>query len=355
MKSKFFINTALALVISSCTFGSLIPVYSQTVQPINVNNIVSDVSDGVVKVYVTKSNDNDQFTPLFKNFFINKQDAPPPPISVGSGFIIKQDGIVITNNHVIEDKDIFYIILKDTTILKATLIGKDPKLDIAVLKIQSDREFKTVKLGNSDTVQVGDSVIAIGNPFNLDQTVTTGIVSALHRDISGPLDDFIQTSAPINHGNSGGPLFNSNGEVIGINTSIFSENGGGNVGVGFSNPTNNFLPTVEQILYLHEIRRGHLGILVQSIDEIIKDGLNLVNSNGAIITFVDDNSPASDAGLQIGDVIITIDGNTIKSNRDLSRLIASYSAEKQVIFTIIRDGKQLDKSINIKILSQKIT
>ena len=267
--------------------------------------------------------------------------------SLGSGFIVDASGIVVTNNHVIEGANEITVILTDGRKLKAELLGKDAKVDVAVLKVTSDKPLKAVPFGDSEKMRVGDPVMAVGNPFGLGGTVTSGIVSARNRNIdSGPYDDYIQTDAAINKGNSGGPLFDMDGEVIGINTAILSPSGG-SIGIGFATPADTVLPIIDQLREFHEARRGWLGVRVQPVDDQIADSLKLGTSHGALVAGVDDNGPAKPAGLQAGDVIVTFGGREVKTSRDLPRLVAATPVGKAVPVGIIRDGKPQDIQVTL--------
>ena len=267
--------------------------------------------------------------------------------SLGSGFVIDPSGIVITNNHVVGDANDIVVIFTDGRKLKAKVVGKDSKVDVAVLKVESDKPLKTVKFGDSDKMRVGDGVMAVGNPFGLGETVTAGIISARNRNIdSGPYDDFLQTDASINKGNSGGPLFNMQGEVIGINTAILSPSGG-SIGIGFATPSATVMPVIAQLQQFHETRRGWLGVRIQPVDDTIADSLGLGSARGALVAGVDDKGPAKPAGLKAGDVIVKFDGKDIKESRDLPRLVASMPVGKSVDVVVIRDGKEVTKSVTL--------
>ena len=267
--------------------------------------------------------------------------------SLGSGFIIDPSGIVITNNHVIEGANDVTVILTDGTKLKAEILGKDTKIDVAVLKVKSDRPLKAVRFGDSDKMRVGDPVMAVGNPFGLGGTVTAGIVSARNRNIeSGPYDNYIQTDASINKGNSGGPLFDMAGEVIGINTAILSPSGG-SIGIGFATPANTVLPIIDQLRQFHEVRRGWLGVRIQNVDEGIAESLGLGAPRGALVAGIDDKGPAKPAGLKAGDVIVKFDGKEVKESRDLPKIVASTPVGKEVQVGIVRDGKDQDLTVKL--------
>ena len=272
---------------------------------------------------------------------------------MGSGFITDASGIVVTNNHVIENADEITVILADETEFKAEIVGRDPKTDIAVLRISpKEKELVSVAFGNSDNLRVGDWVMAIGNPFGLGGTVTAGIVSARGRDIgSGPYDDFIQTDASINRGNSGGPLFDLEGNVIGINTAIFSQSGG-SVGIGFAIASNLAKDTVDQLVKYGRTRRGWLGVFIQEITEDIADSLGLDDVAGALVSAVTPGGPAEKAGLEPGDTIISFDDKKIDSVKDLPRIVAETPVDKKVSVNIIREGKKMSIDVTLGELEQ---
>ncbi|MDI3468495.1 MAG: HtrA protease/chaperone protein [Pseudolabrys sp.] len=285
---------------------------------------------------------------LLKN---RKGQSGEPPTrrvnSLGSGFIIDPAGFVVTNNHVIADADEVTVILNDGTNLKATIVGRDKKADLALLKVQSDKPLKAVKFGDSDKLRLGEWVIAIGNPFSLGGTVTAGIVSARNRDInSGPYDNYIQTDAAINRGNSGGPLFNLNGEVIGVNTAIISPSGG-SIGIGFAVPSKTVVGVINQLRQFGEVRRGWLGVRIQPVTPEIADSLNITPARGALVAGLDDKGPAKSAGIEPGDVIVKFDSKDVKEMRDLPRIVADTPVGKDVDVVVIRGGKEQTKTVKI--------
>jgi serine protease Do len=288
------------------------------------------------------------FEEFFDDFFKNRHGGPGGPKggdlqphktnSLGSGFIVDTSGIVVTNNHVIADADEISIIMNDGTKFKAELVGVDKKTDLAVLKFKPTKPLVAVKFGDSDKLRLGEWVIAIGNPFSLGGTVTAGIVSARNRDInSGPYDSYIQTDAAINRGNSGGPLFNLDGEVIGVNTLIISPSGG-SIGIGFAVPSKTVAGVVDQLRQFGELRRGWLGVRIQQVTDEIAESLNIKPPRGALIAGVEDKGPAKPAGIEAGDVIVTFDGKDIKESKDLSRVVADTAVGKEVDVVIIRKG-----------------
>ncbi len=301
-------------------------------------------------------NNDPQLDELFKDFFNrrgrqgdnqNREHAPRRVNSLGSGFVIDSSGFVVTNNHVIAEADEITVIFNDGSRLKAELIGKDQKTDIALLRVKPDKPLKAVKFGDSEKLRLGEWVVAIGNPFSLGGTVTAGIVSARNRDIqSGPYDNYIQTDAAINRGNSGGPLFNLDGEVVGINTAIISPSGG-SIGIGFSVPSKTAMPVIDQLKQFGETRRGWLGVRIQQVTDEIAESLNVKPPRGALVAGVDDKGPAKPAGIEPGDVIIKFDGKDIKEMRDLPRVVADAPVGKDVPVVIIRKGKEETRTVKL--------
>ncbi|HEY7231968.1 MAG TPA: Do family serine endopeptidase, partial [Pseudolabrys sp.] len=251
------------------------------------------------------------------------------------------------NNHVISEADEVNVILNDGTTLKAEVVGRDQKTDLALLKVNPTKPLKAVKFGDSDKLRLGEWVIAIGNPFSLGGTVTAGIVSARNRDIqSGPYDNYIQTDASINRGNSGGPLFNLNGEVIGVNTAIISPSGG-SIGIGFAVPSKTVVPVVDQLREFKEVRRGWLGVRIQQVSDEIAESLSVKPARGALVAGVDDKGPAKPAGIEPGDVIVRFDGKDVKEMRDLPKIVADTPVGKDVEVVVIRKGKEEKKSVKL--------
>jgi serine protease Do len=289
------------------------------------------------------------FEEFFDDFFKNHRGPggskggdlqPHKTNSLGSGFIVDTSGIVVTNNHVIADADEINIIMNDGSKFKAELVGVDKKTDLAVLKFKPSKPLTAVKFGDSDKLRLGEWVIAIGNPFSLGGTVTAGIVSARNRDISsGPYDNYIQTDAAINRGNSGGPLFNLDGEVIGVNTLIISPSGG-SIGIGFAVPSKTVAGVVDQLRQFGELRRGWLGVRIQQVTDEIAESLNIKPARGALIAGVEDKGPAKPAGIEPGDVVIKFDGKDIKEPKDLSRVVADTAVGKEVDVVVIRKGAE---------------
>ncbi len=301
------------------------------------------------------------FEEFFDDFFKNRRGPggnskggdrgtdlqPRKTNSLGSGFIVDTSGIVVTNNHVIADADEINVIMNDGTKIKAELIGVDKKTDLAVLKFKPVKPLVAVKFGDSDKLRLGEWVIAIGNPFSLGGTVTAGIVSARNRDInSGPYDSYIQTDAAINRGNSGGPLFNLDGEVIGVNTLIISPSGG-SIGIGFAVPSKTVVGVVDQLRQFGELRRGWLGVRIQQVTDEIAESLNIKPARGALIAGVEDKGPAKPAGIEPGDVVVKFDGKDIKEPKDLSRVVADTAVGKEVDVVIIRKGAEQTRKVTL--------
>ncbi len=282
------------------------------------------------------------FEDFFKEFFDRNQreGAPRRASSLGSGFIIDKTGFIVTNNHVIAEADEITVILHDDSRHEATVIGRDPKTDLALLKIETASELPYVDWGDSTSARVGDWVVAIGNPFGLGGTVTAGIISARQRDINqGPYDSFIQTDASINRGNSGGPMFNMDGRVIGVNTAIFSPTGG-SVGVGFSIPASIAERVVNQLREFGRTKRGWLGVRIQTVTDEIAESLGLDEPSGALVADVTKDGPAQQGQIEAGDVILEFDGKAVEEMRDLPRIVAETEIGKPVEVDVWRKGKR---------------
>lgn len=347
----------IALLLATAVWLVLSGLSANARGPEAIADLTSEVMDAVVNISASeirsvprRSNfptpiPGTPFSDLFEEYRKNRNDKAPKrnmqrSESAGSGFVIDQSGIIVTNNHVIGEANDITVIFSDGVKRKAEIVGRDDKLDLAVLRVKADKPLKAVKFGASDHLRIGDWVVAIGNPFGLGGTVTAGIISAQSRDISqGPYDDYIQTDAAINRGNSGGPLFNMKGEVIGINTAILSPTGG-SVGIGFAVPAELAAPTIEQLRINGETRRGWLGVRIQPVDEDTADALGLSQAEGALIASIDEKGPASSADLKIGDVIIRINGKAVKEPRDLSRTVAVMAVGAKANVGLIRKGKE---------------
>ena len=283
----------------------------------------------------------------FNEFFGRDEDGFQRQGSLGSGFVISPDGIIITNNHVIENADEIEINFSDGRVLEATLIGRDRDTDLAVLKVNSRTPLPYVDLADSDRAEVGDWVIAIGNPFGFGGSVSAGIISARNRDLnSGRSDDFIQTDAAINRGNSGGPLFNLGGEVVGVNTAIISPTGG-SVGIGFSVPANLVKRISKQLIEHGKVRRSWLGVNVQDADAALVKAYKAKGKGGVIVTRITNDGPADRAKLEVGDLVLSFDGKAVASVREMTRLISDAPIGKTVALSIIRDGKARNVSVTL--------
>ncbi len=338
--------------------------------PESFADLVDDVSPAVVYISTTatvETNGNPfhgmpQGTPfddLFRDFFGQRdgegETRKRKVQGLGSGFVISPEGIIVTNNHVIEEADEIQVKFPDGTELEAELIGRDPKTDIAVLKVESDKALPYVNWGDSDHARVGDWVVAIGNPLGLGGSVTAGIISARNRDINaGPYDDFIQTDAPINKGNSGGPLFTMDGRVIGVNTAIFSTNGSGSIGIGFAVPAKIAKQTVAQLLQYGETRRGWLGVRIQTVTDDLAEGFGMDRARGALVAGVTEDGPAEQGGIEEGDVIIAFDGKDIDEMRQLPKIVADTPIGKKVDVVVWRDGKKKTLTVKVDRLDEKV-
>ncbi|MBC6439207.1 MAG: DegQ family serine endoprotease [Rhodospirillales bacterium] len=288
------------------------------------------------------------FEEFFQEFFDRHGYGIPQdslPVSLGSGFIIGSEGYVVTNVHVIEEADRIFVRLNDAAEYEATVVGTDPKTDIALLKVEADVPLPYVSFGDSDAVRIGDWALAIGNPFGFGNSVTAGIISARQRDInSGPYDEFLQTDAPINRGNSGGPLFSMDGNVIGVNTAIYSPSGG-SVGIGFAVPSSIVERVVDQLLEFGRTKRGWLGVRIQSITPDIAEAFGLPNSEGALVASLTPDGPAENAGLEAGDVITNFNGTPITEMRELPRAVAETDVGREVEVIAIRNGEEMTFSV----------
>ena len=325
--------------------------------PGSFSEIIDRVGPAVVSIRVTGngpqgSGQMSDIPEPFKRFFgdnfgfrfgARKPGTPqraPRIQGMGSGFFIDAEGHVVTNNHVVGDAKKIEVMMKDGEIYEAELVGKDPKTDLALLKVKSDKKFPFVRFGTSANAKVGDWVIALGSPFGLGHTATTGIVSARGRDIgAGPYDDFLQIDAPINKGNSGGPTFNVRGEVIGVNTAIISPTGV-SAGIGFAVPSDMAKSVIAQLREKGAVSRGWLGVNIQQVTKDLAAGLGLEKPEGALVSNVTDNSPAAKAGLQAGDVIVAVNGERIEKMRELPRRVAKLVADQTAAFGIVRGGNE---------------
>ena len=372
MRLRLLRATALAALLALPLSPALAPGAMARGAPESFADLAADLQPAVVNISSTQAAQQrsdrsgpevPQFPPgspfeqFFRDFLDRNRPGQPPQgrrngpegapgsgraTSLGSGFIIDPAGYIVTNNHVIDGADEITVTMTDNTSLKAKLVGKDERVDLALLKVEADHPLKAVPFGDSDTARVGDWVLAIGNPFGLGGSVTAGIVSARGRDIrQGPYDDFIQTDAAINRGNSGGPLFNMAGEVIGINTAIYSPSGGGSVGIGFSVPANLAKTVVAQLREYGHARRGWLGVSIQQVTPDIAESLGLKEPRGALVGRVNEGGPADTAGIKGGDVVLKFNGQDVREMRTLPRIVAETQVGKAVPVTLWRGGKEV--------------
>ncbi len=357
-------------LITSFIFIIYISVCNADTYPPDFSDLAAKLSPSVVSISITMSNDPiapgaPQFPPgspfedFFKDFF-ERRGVPPrdrqqqPQQAMGSGFIIDSSGLIVTNNHVIEKAVSINVILTDNRSFKATLIGRDQKTDLALIKIDVGEDLPTVSWGDSNKAKVGNWVLAIGNPFGLVNTVTAGIISARARDISvGPFDDFIQTDAAINRGNSGGPLFNLDGEVIGVNTAIFSPSGG-SVGIGFAVPSDLAKGVIFQLEKYGKTRRGWLGVRIQTVTDDIADSLGLAENKGALVSGVMPDGPAKMSGMKSGDVILEFDGKEVIDMKSLPRIVAETEIDKPVSVKVWRNGQPMNLQVVVGEMQEEI-
>ncbi|MFT4149874.1 MAG: DegQ family serine endoprotease [Paracoccaceae bacterium] len=317
--------------------------------PESFADLAEQISPAVVNITTTSTVSSPlkgapNLPPGFEDFFKNlpgqqgqDDDQPQKSEALGSGFVISEDGYIVTNNHVIEGADEISIEFFSGQKLDAKLVGTDPKTDIALLKVETDKPLPFVQFGDSDHMRVGDWVLAMGNPLGQGFSVSSGIVSARNRELSGTYDDYIQTDAAINRGNSGGPLFNMDGQVIGVNTAILSPNGG-SIGIGFSMASNVVTKVVDQLRQFGETRRGWLGVRIQDVTPDLAEAMGLKEAKGALITDVPEG-PALDAGMKQGDVVLSFDGSDVKDTRELVRRVADAPIGEAVNVIVLRDGK----------------
>ncbi|MAQ81906.1 MAG: serine protease [Maritimibacter sp.] len=329
---------AQALVATAQTRPDSFADLAERISPsvVNITTSTSVATNGVPGPVVPEGS---PFEDFFRDFMDRNQgpDRPRRSQALGSGFVISEDGFIVTNNHVIEGADQVTIEFFSGVELDAEIVGTDPNTDIALLKVESDTPLPFVTFGDSDTARVGDWVMAMGNPLGQGFSVSAGIVSARNRALSGTYDDYIQTDAAINRGNSGGPLFNMDGDVIGVNTAILSPNGG-SIGIGFSMASNVVTRVVDQLQEYGETRRGWLGVRIQDVDADMADALGLETASGAMVTDVPEG-PAMEAGIQAGDVITSFDGTEVEDTRQLVRVVGNSPVGKAVRVIVFRDGE----------------
>nr|WP_242480610.1 DegQ family serine endoprotease [Rhodovibrio sodomensis] len=342
-------------------------------RPDTFANLAEELLPTVVNISTTQkveeSQQRRQFEEFFEDFFNRRQpeqgrpQQPPGregpqgprrrPSSLGSGFVIDEAGYIVTNNHVIEGADEITVRFHDDTTMSAKIVGRDEKTDLALLKVDTERKLKAASWGDSSETRIGDWVLAIGNPFGLGGTVTAGIVSARSRDINaGPYDDFIQTDASINRGNSGGPMFNTDGEVIGVNTAIFSPSGG-SIGIGFAIPSEIAQNVISQLREYGDVRRAWLGVRIQSVTEELAEGLRLEEPRGALVASVSEGGPADSAGIKQGDVILRFDGEEVGEMRELPRMVAETRIGKTVDVVVWRKGERRTVQVDLGKLDEE--
>jgi len=348
---KKAINCSLIIILLSFSTSS---VYSKTA-PNSFADLAEKLMPSVVNISSTQTIETTSnpfpfkfppgspFEDMFKEF---NMPAERKATALGSGFIIDKKGIVVTNNHVIQGADDIIVSVNGSTEYKAKVIGKDPYMDLAVLEIQSDKKFIPVSFGDSDEARIGDWVMAIGNPFGFGGTVTSGIISSRNRDIGlTRYDDFIQTDASINQGNSGGPLFNMDGKVIGINTAIIAPGMSGSIGIGFAIPSNSAAKVIDQLIKFGETKRGWLGVRIQEVTKEIAEVEKLEKPEGALVASVAEGSPADKAGIKAGDIILEFDGKRVDKMRTLPKLVAETKVGKKVTIKIWRFQKLISKKV----------
>ncbi len=370
MKQAALKTRFILLLIGAFVLANVTAQIAMAAGPVSVADLAERLQPAVVNISTKQKIKRERSVPIpslpedspFRDFFEDFFDKQKPQkkgekkprqrrgrsvSSLGSGFVIDPSGIIVTNNHVIDKADEIEVIFTDGTKLKAKVLGRDKKTDIAVLKVESKKPLVSVKLGDSKVLRVGDWVMAIGNPFGLGGSVSLGIVSASHRDInSGPYDDFIQTDAAINKGNSGGPLFNMDGEVVGINTAIISPSGG-SIGIGFSIPSSTAERVINQLREFGETRRGWLGVRIQAITDDLAESLGLPSSRGALVADLTETGPAEKAGMKPGDVIVKFDDQAVNKLSDLPRIVARAPVGKRVDVVVIRKGKRITIGVTL--------
>ena len=360
-----------ALAVAAVVAGALLSASPATAQkrgPQSVAPVAEELIEAVVNISTSQAIKGPQGLPLpsvpkgspyheyFDEFFDNRNGRSAQDrmvSSLGSGFIVDgKEGIIVTNNHVIDGAEEIQVNLHDGSKLKAEVLGKDTKTDIAVLKVTPKVPLKAVKFGSSAAIRVGDWVMAIGNPFGLGGSVTVGIISAKARNInSGPYDDYLQTDASINKGNSGGPLFNMDGEVVGVNTAIISPTGG-SIGIGFAVPADTVAPVVQQLTQFREVRRGWLGVKIQSVSEEIAASLGIPENAGALVAAITPGGPAEKGGVQAGDIILRFDNEDVAGMRSLPRLVARAPIDKMVPVEVLRNGQRQTLQVTVGQLSE---
>jgi len=356
-----------AAVLPQAAIAQGLPIGPLETGPRSVADLAENLLPSVVNISTSQrlsterpsiAPDGDEESPFreyFDEFFERDEGAPDPrrAQSLGSGFVISEDGVVVTNNHVIRDADEVWVNFADGRELAAEIVGRDEATDIAVLRIISDTPLKPLDFGASQDLRIGDWVMAIGNPFGLGGTVTVGIISARNRNLqSGPYDDYIQTDAAINRGNSGGPLFDMQGNVIGINTAILSPTGG-SVGIGFAIPSEIATRVINQLLEFGETRRGWLGVRIDNVSDDMAESLGLDRPRGALVAGVTENGPAEAGGIAAGDVVVRFDGREITEMRQLPRIVAETDIGKRVEVVVLRNGEEIRLAVDLGRLGEE--
>ena len=361
---------ALSLIAAGVIMPHAAPVLAQSRGPASVADIAERLQGAVVNISTTQKLKDSREVPLpevpkgspFEEFFedfFDKQDrgrGGQRANSLGSGFVIDKAGFIVTNNHVIEGADEITVNFTDGSKLKvAQIVGRDVKTDLALLRVEPKKPLAAVNFGDSQKMRVGDWVMAIGNPFGLGGTVTVGVISATRRDInSGLYDEFLQTDAAINRGNSGGPLFNMDGEVVGINTAIISPTGG-SIGIGFAVPSTSASQVIAQLKEFGETRRGWLGVRIQTVTDEIAESLSIPETGGALVANVTAEGPAAVAGIQVGDIVVQFDGLDVTAMRQLPKLVAQTPIDKEVEVVVLRKGERKTFKVKIGRLEESAT
>lgn len=360
---SFFVMAAMVITTAFPNSAIAQTVRKDFVGPNSLADLAEDLLPAVVNISSTQKVTTPQDLPNvpefppgspFEDFFEefmdrdNRRGPAIPPSSLGSGFVIDaENGYIVTNNHVIQEAEEVRVTFHDDETIEAEVIGRDEKTDLAVLKVQTDKKMTEVTFGDSQTMRIGDWVVAIGNPFGLGGTVTTGIISAQQRNINaGPYDDFIQTDASINRGNSGGPMFNTHGEVIGVNTAIFSPSGG-SVGIGFAIPSDLAKPVIDQLIKYGRTRRGWLGVRIQQVTDEIADSLGLDKARGALVASTTPSGPAEEAGIKAGDIILEFNDKPVPEMSDLPRIVAETEIGSTAEVVLWRNNKELTRKVEI--------